>query len=201
MASLRESKKLATRRAISEAAARILLREGFEGLTIVLVAKESGVSVRTFHNYFPGIDEALFQFCVDTIDDFVPVIETYPKGMTITEVFEDIAVEAIVKEGSEFRSIATLFQIQEHMLARKRFIPHHEEVIKVLVKFQDSFARRYPEMDNFEVALSLQVGAATIVWGASELARLKVESPHEVATEADKEAYIRRAFTTLRAIR
>ena len=201
MASLRESKKLATRRAISEAAARILLREGFEGLTIVLVAKESGVSVRTFHNYFPSIDEALFQFCVDTIDDFVPVIETYPKGMTITEVFEDIAVEAIVKEGSEFRSIATLFQIQEHMLARKRFIPHHEEVSKVLAKFQDSFARRYPELDNFEVALSLQVGAATIVWAASELARLKVESPHEVVTEADKEAYIRRAFTTLRAIR
>ena len=201
MASLRESKKLATRRAISEAAARILLREGFEGLTIVLVAKESGVSVRTFHNYFPSIDEALFQFCVDTIDDFVPVIETYPKGMTITVVFEDIAVEAIVKEGSEFRSIATLFQIQEHMLARKRFIPHHDEVSKVLAKFQDSFARRYPELDNFEVALSLQVGAATIVWAASELARLKVKSPHEVVTEADKEAYIRRAFTTLRAIR
>lgn len=201
MASLRESKKLATRRAISEAAARILLREGFEGLTIVLVAKESGVSVRTFHNYFPSIDEALFQFCIDTIDDFVPVIETYPEDLTITEVFEDIAIEAIVNEGSEFRSIATLFQIQEHMLARKRFIPHHEEVAKVLAKFQDAFASRYPRMDSFEVALSLQVGAATIVWAASELTRFKAESPHKVATQADKEAYIRRAFTTLRAIR
>src|SRR5690625_7223 len=75
MASLRKSKKLATRRALSEAAARILLREGFEGLTISLVAKESGVSVRTFHNYFPSIDEALFQFCLDSIDKFLPVVE------------------------------------------------------------------------------------------------------------------------------
>ncbi|APT83084.1 TetR/AcrR family transcriptional regulator [Corynebacterium ammoniagenes] len=201
MASLRELKKLATRRAISEAAARILLREGLEGLTISLVAEESEVSVRTFHNYFPSIDEALFHFCLDTIEEFLPVVAAYPAGMTMTEVFEDIAVKGLTDEDSEFGSIATLFQIQEHMSARSRFIPHHEEIHAVLHKFLGAFIQLYPELKEAEIALYLQVGAATIVWTADELNRLKVDSPQQVARREDKEAFIRRAFTTLRAIK
>ena len=200
MASLRESKKLATRRALSEAAARILLREGFEGLTISLVAKESGVSVRTFHNYFPSIDEALFQFCLDSIDKFLPVVASYTQGMTITEIFEDIAVKGLTDKDSEFGSIATLFQIQEHMNARSRFIPNHEDIHAVLQKFLGAFAKLYPKLSPAELGLYLQVGAAAIVWTAEELKRLKTSSPHQFARREDKEEFIRKTFTTLRAI-
>lgn len=195
MASLRETKKLATRRAISESVARILLRDGQEGLTISQIAKEAEVSVRTFHNYFSSIEEAQFQFCLDTIEEFLPVIETYSKELTITEVFEDIAIQGLVREGSEFRSIATLFQIQEHTLSRCGSLAHLEEIEVVLESFQEAFAQQYPDMDDFEVGLSLRIGAATIVWAAEQLAWQQIESREE------REAFIRRAFTTIRAIK
>lgn len=200
MTSLRESKKLATRRALSEAAARILLREGFEGLTISLVAKESGVSVRTFHNYFPSIDEALFQFCLDSIDKFLPVVEAYPQGMTITEIFEDIAVKGLTDKDSEFGSIATLFQIQEHMNARNRCIPNQEDIHAVLQKFLGAFAKLFPQFSATELGLYLQVGAAAIVWTAEELQKMKTSSPQQFARREDKKEFIRKTFTTLRAI-
>ena len=200
MASLRESKKLATRRALSESAARILLRDGLERLTISLIAQESGVSVRTFHNYFPSIDEALFQFCLDSIDSFLPVVESYPQGMPITEVFEDIAVKGLTDTDSEFGSIATLFQIQEHMNARSRYIPNHEDIHTVVQKFLGAFAKLYPQLSSVELSLYLQVGAATIAWTSEELNKMKVQSPHLCARREDKEAFIRKTFTTLRAI-
>ena len=200
MASLRESKKLATRRALSESAARILLRDGLERLTISLIAQESGVSVRTFHNYFPSIDEALFQFCLDSIDSFLPVVESYPQGMPITEIFEDIAVKGLTDTDSEFGSIATLFQIQEHMNARSRYIPNHEDIHTVVQKFLGAFAKLYPQLSSVELSLYLQVGAATIAWTAEELNKMKVQSPHLCARREDKEAFIRKTFTTLRAI-
>src|SRR5699024_10677978 len=82
-----------------------------------------------------------------------------------------------------------------------RFIPHHEEIHAVLHKFLGAFIQLYPELKEAEIALYLQVGAATIVWTADELNRLKVDSPQQVARREDKEAFIRRAFTTLRAIK
>ena len=194
MASLREIKKLATRRAISESVAQILLRDGMEGLTIAQIAKEAEVSVRTFHNYFASIDEALFQFCLDTIEEFLPLVENYGGDLSITEVFEDITIQGLVSEGGEFRSIATLFQIQEHTLSRSGTLTHREEIEIVLQSFQRAFAQQYPDMDDFELGLNLQIGAATIVWAAEQLSRQQIETPEE------REAFIRRAFTTVRAI-
>lgn len=61
--SLREEKKAATRNAISEAAASLLLEEGMMGaVTVARVSERAGVSARTFHNYFADIDEALVEF-------------------------------------------------------------------------------------------------------------------------------------------
>lgn len=60
--SLREEKKAATRNAISEAAASLLLEEGMGAVTVARVSERAGVSARTFHNYFADIDEALVEF-------------------------------------------------------------------------------------------------------------------------------------------
>ena len=60
--SLREEKKAATRRAISEATAALVLEEGTAAATVARVSERAGVSARTFHNYFADIDEALEEF-------------------------------------------------------------------------------------------------------------------------------------------
>lgn len=57
--SRRERNKQATRRAISTAALDLMREQGYEALTVDLVAEQAGVSRRTFFNYFPSINDAL----------------------------------------------------------------------------------------------------------------------------------------------
>jgi AcrR family transcriptional regulator len=57
--SLRERKKLDTRRAISDAAMRLMLDNGIDNVTREAIAGLAGVSLRTFSNYFAGKYDAI----------------------------------------------------------------------------------------------------------------------------------------------
>ena len=57
-AGLREAKRRATRRALSQAAQELVLARGLD-VTVEETAAAAGVSVRTFSNYFRGKDEAI----------------------------------------------------------------------------------------------------------------------------------------------
>jgi AcrR family transcriptional regulator len=57
--SLRERKKLDTRRALSDAALELVLDKGLDHVTREDIASRAGVSLRTFSNYFAGKHEAL----------------------------------------------------------------------------------------------------------------------------------------------
>jgi AcrR family transcriptional regulator len=59
MAGLRERKKLATRRALSEAALRLAIERGLENVTIEDITAEADVALRTFRNYFASKYEAV----------------------------------------------------------------------------------------------------------------------------------------------
>ncbi|CAN5883021.1 TetR family transcriptional regulator [soil metagenome] len=57
--SLRERKKLDTRRALSDAALALAFENGLENVTREAIAERAGVSVRTFSNYFAGKYDAI----------------------------------------------------------------------------------------------------------------------------------------------
>ena len=57
---LRERKKLQTRRAISDAATQLFMKNGFDNTTLGAVAEAAGVSEQTVLNYFPAKTDLFF---------------------------------------------------------------------------------------------------------------------------------------------
>ncbi len=72
---LRERKKDDTRRALSDAAVRLCLENGYHAVTVAGIADAAGVSRRTFSNYFPGKAECVVGFSDGVLDDVLDVID------------------------------------------------------------------------------------------------------------------------------
>jgi AcrR family transcriptional regulator len=64
-AGLRERKKIATRRALSEAAMRLAIERGLDNVLVEDIAEAAGVSARTFNNYFASKYEAICALSFD----------------------------------------------------------------------------------------------------------------------------------------
>lgn len=56
---LRDRKKAATRQSLHEAALRLAMAHGLDGVTVEDIADEAGVSRRTFSNYFANKEDAI----------------------------------------------------------------------------------------------------------------------------------------------
>ncbi len=62
---LRETKKLRTRQEIADAAMRLFVKRGFDGVTVAEVAEAANVSEKTVFNYFPTKEDLFF----DEVDE------------------------------------------------------------------------------------------------------------------------------------
>ncbi|MGW2086390.1 acyl-CoA-like ligand-binding transcription factor [Streptomyces sp. NPDC001880] len=79
---LRERKKRATRDALADAALRMAADRGIENVTVEAVTDAVGVSVRTFFNYFPCLEDAITRPAQDNAERTRRAVLNAPDELT-----------------------------------------------------------------------------------------------------------------------
>jgi AcrR family transcriptional regulator len=77
---LRTRKKAATRQALHEAALRLAMRNGLDGVTVEDIADEVGVSRRTFSNYFANKEDAVLHADRERMRRLLSLVRDRPAG-------------------------------------------------------------------------------------------------------------------------
>lgn len=196
MASLHETKKEATRRALADAAARLALSGGSDAVTVGAIAKAAGVSARTFHNYFTSAADALLYFTADVLEQFsAEVPDLFPEARGVTELFESIVLDSLGDQQAQLHSLTSLFRVGEALENLSTSSEEKKKYEAVAHGVLDSFHARFPARDSFEVAVLLQASA-----GAAIVA-LKECSTHQLTNDSvGAEELVKRAFSALRTV-
>lgn len=100
IASLRERKKDATRRALAERALELARSRGYGGFTIAELVADVGVSRRTFSNYFASKAECVAAVTDGWLDDVLEAIRSAPAGTSLLDVLQTGLI-AVARDGSE----------------------------------------------------------------------------------------------------
>jgi AcrR family transcriptional regulator len=104
-ASLRERKKLATRRALRRVALELVAERGFSHVTVEDIAEAADVSPRTFFNYFPSKEAALFGVDPERIAALRERVARAAPGGTILAALRAVMVEDARVVADELREL------------------------------------------------------------------------------------------------
>jgi AcrR family transcriptional regulator len=183
---LRDRKKAATRRALSDAAVRLARTLGIDCVTADAIASDAGVSTRTFHNYFPSKEEAiLFRFETE-VTQWVQQLRERPADEPIWDSLETVVVGIVMdpeRDLTDTFAVMALVEDSPALLARQLELQGRVNRI-----FGEAIAERTGtdvERDLYPNLLQMAAGAACKaaidLWmqGTSDYA-----NPGELVTEA-----------------
>ncbi|MER6670178.1 TetR/AcrR family transcriptional regulator [Amycolatopsis japonica] len=130
---LRERKKRAARRAMSEAALRLAMEKGVEQVRVEDIANAVGVSSRTFNNYFSGKEEAICSFIVERQELLREALRERPSDETLWEAVGTATLEAYGSLGEPNRdSVELARSLLLHPSMQGEFLKAHAKVEQVL---------------------------------------------------------------------
>jgi AcrR family transcriptional regulator len=135
---LRERKKRATRRALSEAALRLALERGPERLTVEEISEAVGVSARTFFNYFTSKEQAL-------LGD--GPMSAQPERITVLVADADTVLDGLYQV--ILAGIADSADSREQIRMRWRLLELHPDLLP----------RLFAKMEDFREVLASAVAA------------------------------------------
>ncbi|MFE7625493.1 TetR family transcriptional regulator [Streptomyces castrisilvae] len=169
---LRERKKRATRDALAGTALRMAAERGFEHVTVEAVTDAVGVSVRTFFNYFPCLEDAITRPGQENAERTRRAVLNAPEHLSALEALS----EAIAQELAQIEEDHERWELQMAVLRKSpALLPNFlaargaDETAMVAVVAerlgQDPETDLYPRL-LAHVALAA-VRAAVEVWVAS----------------------------------
>lgn len=127
---LREQKKQATRRALHEAAVRLMTASSPQTVTVEAICAAAGVSPRTFFNYFDSKEEALFPAHDEYVPAITATIRDHPAG---TPLFE--------AAGYAIRDLFERTMSSEDWASRQDLIQAHPELMAVALRLGEELER------------------------------------------------------------
>jgi AcrR family transcriptional regulator len=104
-ATLRERKKIATRRALRMHAVELFARKGFSKVTVEDIAAAAGVSPRTFFNYFPSKEAVLFGSDLHSAEDIRRQIVVQPPSLSPLEALITVFASQAAATAEELREM------------------------------------------------------------------------------------------------
>jgi AcrR family transcriptional regulator len=93
--SLRERKKLATRRLLQRTALELVAQKGYANVTVEDIAQAAEISPRTFFNYFSSKEAALFGFDPEREEALRQRLVEQPVGLSPLEALRAVFVEEV----------------------------------------------------------------------------------------------------------
>lgn len=84
---LRERKKLRTHQQIADAAFRLFAARGFDGVTVVEIAREADVSEATVFNYFPNKEDLVYHRMQAFEEEMLSAIRERPEDQSLLQAF------------------------------------------------------------------------------------------------------------------
>ena len=167
---LREHKKLAVRRALGSAAARLAVERGLENATIADITAEAGVSLRTFGNYFASKYEAICAIGIDRAWRIGAELLARPAGEPLREAVVT-AVLAHYEDADEER-LAWLRLVATAPAIRGEYLKVNFEMQEALAEAIAARTGIAGEQDMYPQVLAGAVTAAAQVavgrWAAAD---------------------------------
>ncbi|GAA4547633.1 TetR/AcrR family transcriptional regulator [Amycolatopsis samaneae] len=132
---LRERKKQAARRALSEAALRLTVERGLDQVKVEDIAAEVGVSPRTFNNYFSCKEEAVCEFVVERQHRVRDALLARPTGESLWEAVTGAVLEQYSRDGEPDRAyVSRVRALMGHAALRGEFLKAHHTVERLLAE-------------------------------------------------------------------
>ncbi|MFD6154118.1 TetR/AcrR family transcriptional regulator [Streptomyces sp. NPDC060243] len=118
---LRERKKQATREALREAALRLAMERGPDGVRVEDIAEAAGVSPRTYNNYFTSREQAIVSaVTADREARIAAAIAARPAGVRLADAVTEAVAEQYAHTGE--REERALLLITTRTALREAFL-------------------------------------------------------------------------------
>jgi AcrR family transcriptional regulator len=186
---LRERKKEATRQALHEAAVRLAVEHGLEGLTVEAIADAADVSRRTFSNYFANKEEALLHSDQVRLRRLLELLRERPADESPEHALAASARELIAGDTSDPRWLAQVRLLRRHPSLLARQVAQYADAERSLA---DLVAERLPP--DADRALRARLLAATLLTTVRVAVQQWMEDPSAPLPEV-----LERALALLRS--
>jgi AcrR family transcriptional regulator len=200
---LRELKKERTRQAIADTAWRLFADRGFDGVTVVDVAREAQVAPATVFNYFPTKEDLFFSRLESFGAGLVEGVQARPEGEPALAAFRRSMLESgglleQVEAGDEqalehLRTVQRMIDASPSLQAREQ---------RALSDYADALAELLVSESDAADDVHARVAAHALVMGVQRtlidyVRRRVLEDDRPETLAADVRALAERAFALL----